>query len=65
MRKTDVDQLFHVQVAMIITRLGDGAREQNAGRVDCLPDVSTVHAAGDFFNQNRRETLGTQPEKVL
>ena len=36
-------------------------REHDTGRVDCLPTVEKIYAAGDLLNEHRRETFGSNP----
>lgn len=45
---------------MPVGRLGDRGRNDDAGGVNGLPDIVPIDTAGDFFDEDGREFLGSK-----
>lgn len=61
MAEIDIDQLRRIQTPMIVASGGDRFRDRDPCCVGGLPDVLEIHSTRDFLDQDRCETLGTNP----
>jgi len=58
--EADINQLFGVEVAMVVHGGGYGGGQGLTCGVDSLPDVVAVHATGDFANQDGGDPVGAE-----
>ena len=58
MRELGINELGHVERAVVVPARRDGCGDHNPCRVDCLEDALEMALSSDLFDKYRRETLG-------
>lgn len=59
-REARLDELLRVEVAVVVLAAGDGGGEVGTCGVDRLEDALEMSTAGDFLNEEGRETARTE-----